>query len=499
MKNIAVIPVNDSPSLEDIEDQDGCELAIISVTAQASDPDLPEDTLVFSLIAPPGASGAQINASTGEFTWIPDETQGPDEYEFTVRVTDAGDPALWAEKNFEVQVCEVNAQPALTPIPDIIIDEETKAEFLAEVDDPDDPANAIVLSLVGAPDAASFDPASGAFEWLTTEEDGPGIYTFTLTATDDGVPVLEDSQIITVEVEEVNAKPVFAAVSDQVIQEGEAISLTVTAEDSDIPANSLTYDLTKGPDGAEVNASTGEFTWQAGESDGGEKYEVIVHVVDNGVEPEEDYITFYLDVVEVNSAPEISLSEDEITVAEENLVSVTADATDSDLPVNTLVFSLDAGAPDGAGIDPATGEFTWTPDESQSRSEPYSIVIRVTDNGSPVKSAEATLTVWVTEGNQPPTLNAIGSKVVMVNQVVTFTAQGSDPDLPTPTLTFAIGANNTPGAAIDPDTGVFTWLPTAAGTYSVEIIISDGFLFDSETIEITVNLYRVLLPIVIRD
>ena len=70
------------------------------------------------------------------------------------------------------------------------------------------------------------------------------------------------------------------------------------------------------------------------------------------------------------------------TVDEGALLSFTATATDADLPANTLTFSLDAGAPAGASIDPATGLFTWTPSEAQGPGV-YPVTVRVTDNGTP--------------------------------------------------------------------------------------------------------------------
>src|SRR5262249_34655664 len=44
-------------------------------------------------------------------------------------------------------------------------------------------------------------------------------------------------------------------------------------------------------------------------------------------------------------------------------LTFTNTATDADVPAQTLTFSLDAGAPAGAGINPNTGVFSWTPTE----------------------------------------------------------------------------------------------------------------------------------------
>ena len=55
----------------------------------------------------------------------------------------------------------------------------------------------------------------------------------------------------------------------------------------------------------------------------------------------------------------------------------TATATDSDLPANTLTYSLSGAVPAGAVIDSVTGVFTWTP--SQGEAAVYSFDVVVSD------------------------------------------------------------------------------------------------------------------------
>jgi len=81
-------------------------------------------------------------------------------------------------------------------------------------------------------------------------------------------------------------------------------------------------------------------------------------------------------VTEVNTAPVLNPIGNK-TVSRGRLLSFTATATDVDLPAQTLVFSLGAGAPSGAAIT-AGGVFTWTPTAAQAPST-NSITVRVTD------------------------------------------------------------------------------------------------------------------------
>ncbi len=57
---------------------------------------------------------------------------------------------------------------------------------------------------------------------------------------------------------------------------------------------------------------------------------------------------------------------------------MTAIATDADLPVNSLTFSLEPGAPIGASIDPTSGQFTWEIPSDLAQSK-HTIGIRVSD------------------------------------------------------------------------------------------------------------------------
>lgn len=98
---IAIISVNDPPVLAAIGNRSVCQGSMLSFSVTASDPDIPANTLSFSLIGAP--SGAVIDASTGGFTWTPDVTQSG-VFTFTVRVTDDGAPQLYDEEQISITV-----------------------------------------------------------------------------------------------------------------------------------------------------------------------------------------------------------------------------------------------------------------------------------------------------------------------------------------------------------------------------------------------------------
>jgi hypothetical protein len=96
----------------------------------------------------------------------------------------------------------------------------------------------------------------------------------------------------------------------------------------------------------------------------------------------------------VNNAPVLAVIGDN-TVYEGSLLTFMATATDTDIPAQSLTFSLESGAPAGASIT-AGGLFTWTPTDAQGPSTNL-ITIKVTDNGTPSMSATQSFMVVVKE------------------------------------------------------------------------------------------------------
>jgi putative Ig domain-containing protein/PKD domain-containing protein len=106
---VHVDEVNKAPVVAAIAPQTVNEASTASFTATASDPDLPANTLAFSLVGAP--AGATINSATGAFSWTPaddDPSVTPsDGYTFKVRATDNGTPALYGETSVTITVNNV--------------------------------------------------------------------------------------------------------------------------------------------------------------------------------------------------------------------------------------------------------------------------------------------------------------------------------------------------------------------------------------------------------
>lgn len=489
--SITVTETNTAPVLSAIANRTINEGDSVVFTNTATDADVPAHNVTFSLDAG-SPSGASVDSVTGVFSWTPTESQAPATNTITVRATDDGSPALSGTQTLTVVVNEVNEAPGLAAISDKTIVEGNLLVFTNAASDSDLPANTLVYSLdAGAPAGAGIDSETGILTWTPTEDQGPGTYPITVRITDSGTPALHATATFNVTVEDTNSAPVLSAISNQTIAEGTTFSITNVATDSDIPANILAFSLeTNAPAGAVIISSNGVITWPTTENDGGSVYTFTVLVSDDGSPPLSDSQSFSVTVAEVNVAPTLSAIADQ-TVSEGVTVMITNAAADSDLPANSLTFTLDPGFPTGAAVDPVSGVFTWTPAEAQGPGV-YPITVRVTDNGTPILSDTRTFTINVEETNVAPVLSVVTDQTIVEGGSLVFTNAAADADLPANTLTFSLDVNAPSGAGVNPTNGVFSWTPSESqggAVYSFTLYVTDDgspTLGDAQSFLVTV-------------
>ena len=157
------------------------------------------------------------------------------------------------------------------------------------------------------------------------------------------------------------------------------------------------------------------------------------------------------------------------------LFAFVVSATDTDMPPQRLLFSLGAGAPVGATIDPANGLFTWTPGEEDGPGT-NSVTIRVTDNGWTNRYDEETISLVVSEVNRAPTINPVADIFVGPGSLLSLSFSATDPDIPANDFDFSLEPGAPAGASVGSD-GVFRWEPAdaqASTTNTITIRVTDS-------------------------
>lgn len=279
---VTVLESNLPPTLEPIADADAAEGALLAFQAVASDPDLPQQKLTFSLL--PGApEGASIDPNTGVFSWAPSEDQGPGDYDLAVNVAD--EFGATATRGFHVRVAEVANPPSITQIPVQSVDETKTLRLQIVARDPDGDAGALVYSLDNPPAGARIDAATGVFTWTPTEAQGPLDYKINVRVAKTGSDLVGSMSFI-VGVQEVNTPPTVDALQDFEVHGGETIAFKVRASDSDLPAQILSYSATTPlPSGATIDPATGSFQWQVPDDPQNGVYTITLRVADNDSRP----------------------------------------------------------------------------------------------------------------------------------------------------------------------------------------------------------------------
>ncbi|WP_154223472.1 Ig-like domain-containing protein [Marinicella rhabdoformis] len=428
-----------------------------------------------------------IDATTGNLSFTP--TNGVfGTATITINLMDDGGTTnggvdTTANATFDISVSEVNEPPVLANIADPSVDENTLLAFTATATDPNVPAQNLTFSLGGTAPSGAAITAGGDFTWTPTEAQGTtGSFTFDVIVTDDGTNPsnLTDSQSITVTVNKANEAPVLSAIGAQSVDELTLLSFMATATDSDNPAQNLTYTLGGTvPSGANITPA-GAFTWTPTEAQGPGVYTFDVIVTDNGANPNNltDSETISVTVNAVNTAPVLAAIGNQ-SIDEETLLSFTATATDSDLPAQSLTYSL-SGQPAGASINPGSGVFSWTPTEAQGPGV-YTFDVVVTDDGTnPMNLSDSeTITVTVAEVNVAPTANGQATTTDDATPIV-ITLTGSDPE--GAALTFAIASPPAIGSLgaisqITPTSADVTYTPSGAtGSADFTFTVNDGAL-----------------------
>jgi hypothetical protein len=250
--------------------------------------------------------------------------------------------------------------------------------------------------------------------------------------------------------------------------------------------------------GSDFTPRSGVLTFAPGES-----FKLVcIDVTDDAINEEDE--SFYLDLIQATGAA-LGQSRGEATILindqppvldpigdqwvdEESVLMFTATASSPNVPLRTLTFSLDPGAPPEASINPYTGEFYWMTAESDGPGT-YEVTIRVTEDGAPGQSAHETITITVGEVNAWPTTSGIADVCVdedAENTTLDLHAAFEDADHPDTELIYQLVSISAPelftSVEVDGNRLVLDYAPDANGWAEITILAADP---EGATVEVT--------------
>jgi probable HAF family extracellular repeat protein len=368
-----------APSIAPIDDITIDELAEVVVAPEVTDAEGDPYTLTWTGVP----SGADTN---GPFTWTPTEAQGPGSYEITVTATQDDDPSLSDSETFTITVNEVNLPPVLDPIDNQTVAANSTLNLAATARDADLPEQPLSFAIWGeevelpAVQGIAIDPVSGEVTWTPTD-DQVGDHAATVEVTDGAGGSDAVSFTIRVSPDPSNLPPVIEAIDDVTVDEGSLVTIVPVVYDPD--EDPFELDWGEVPEGAVIN---GIYEWTPTEAQGPGIYPITLTATDDrgGTTTR----SFAITVDEVNEPPAIDPVDDQSVEAGAPL-AFTVEASDPDIPVQDLTFSLQ-DAPAGAGIDATTGEFSWTPTSDQVGQHTFDLIV---SDGADTVTQQVTVTV----------------------------------------------------------------------------------------------------------
>ncbi|WP_340820499.1 putative Ig domain-containing protein [Methanolobus sp. WCC4] len=442
---ITVTDVDQAPVLSAIGDKSAIEGQSLNFSIFGNDPD--GTTVTYSAESLP--SGASLDETTGYFEWTPD-FDSETSYNVNFIATSNG---LEDNETITITVTDVDQAPVLSAIGDKSAIEGQSLNFSIFGNDPD--GTTVTYSAESLPSGASLDETTGYFEW-TPDFDSETSYNVNFIATSNG---LEDNETITITVINTNQVPVFRALDDQIISEGDTLSFTVNATDAD--GNPVVYDFVSLPSEALFNTSTGIFSWtpeydmsgsytanfSASDADTTVYQEVGITVYNTNRKPVLDYI------------PSVSVNETEP-------FTIVLSATDPDDPDGNYPLYYSTNSSLGNLSD---NVFTWTPNYSHQGIHHLYFTV---DDGDLNDTKMAV--IGVNNTNVAPEFDNVGQQNVSEGGSISFEVTATDID--NDALSYIVSGDPSTSYITYSSTGLtFTWDPDYddAGTYNVTFIVED--------------------------
>jgi hypothetical protein len=426
---------------------------------QVLDPDVPAQRLAFRQIS--GPAGLTVSGE-GVVSWVPPSGSSPGTNRVWISVSDG---TVSVTNQLEIVVGkELNVPPVWTDVGLRRVSEGLLMTFNLKALDANQPPQPLAYQLVEGPEGFTVTP-EGQVRWRPSESQGPSTHRITVRVSDGFVQVPHEFTVI---VRESNLPPVWPDIGTRRMTEGGTLSFTLKATDSDLPAQALSYRLVDGPAGLTVGTN-GFLTWRPTEAQGPSTNRVRVSAHDGVASTEQ---SFDIVVRESNLPPLWVTSAVTRRVTEGLTLSFKLQATDPDLPAQSLGYRLESGP---AGLVVSTnGSVTWTPTEAQGPST-NRVRASVSDG---LASVPLEFDIVVREANEAPVwTTVVGTRRVNEGALLSFTIAATDTDLPAQPLTYRLV--NAPWGMTLGTNGLVSWRPTEVqgpSTNRVRITVGDGYV-----------------------
>ncbi len=415
----AAEPVNVAPNI------DPAEFRVVQMDVQPLDIgdvtfyDLnSEQNLTLSIVSGNDAGLFQITqAGRLQFTTSSVSFTGNPAYTLTVKVQDNGSPALSDQASIVVslvatQTFDENSAPNIDPAEFRVVQMDVQPLDIGDITFYDmNSGQNLTLSIISGNDAGLFQITQAGrlrFTSSSVSFTGNPAYTLTVQVQDNGTPALSDQasvvvSLVATQTFDENSAPSIEAQNFEVNEVSPLPLLigNVAATDADEGQN-LSFSILSGNEDRISGGGDLYFTTDAVVFSGNPNYHLMVQVSDDGspvlTEQAAVQISLLAEAVDEtgNTQPVINPQSFNTSVDAELYVPFgTVEASDADLGQN-LTYSIVSGNLDGLfDIDQATGELSLVSLPNTYESVSYILNVQVEDDGDPVETAQASITVLI--------------------------------------------------------------------------------------------------------
>jgi hypothetical protein len=318
----------------------------------------------------------------------------------------------------KVDVTEVNTSPTTTSYPSSTHVNTPVSINLIGVDS-DVPTQTLAYSIVTPPTNGTLGAISGNNVTYSPNSNFTGNDSFSYKV-NDGVA---DSNVSTITIAVSNNAPTLDPISN--VTADELTFPTVTAVGADPDGDPLTYSILNAPAFASLSGNV--LTLSPGETQDG-IYSGVVMTVSDGVLSTSQ--TFDITINEVNIAP--VASNVSTSTVEDTATSVTFSATDSDVPVQALTYSIVTNPAHGTLSAVSGDSVVYTPAANYNGADSFTYKA----NDGVTDSNVATVDVSISAVNDAPIITLNGSSTIALLVGDTYNEQGATAsDVEDPSLT----------------------------------------------------------------